>query len=93
MQPVVLPVSVAEEVWTILVETCGADNREPHHSDFVRFAANQGITEYRFMGKLGFGGKVYAQGGFWVSCYPEDRTPERLQMILEANKRLKPLWS
>jgi hypothetical protein len=53
-------------------------------------------TEYRIMGRLGFGGK------FWnssnrdvpdVDCYPEDKTAERLQIIDETNAALRALFS
>jgi hypothetical protein len=43
------------------------------------------------MGALGFGGKIYADqnGREWrVSYYPENRTPERDEMVLHANRAL-----
>lgn len=51
-------------------------------------------VEYRFCGSLGFGGKIWAEGSprvgwtFRVSCYPEDRTPDRDRWIAKANERL-----
>ena len=48
--------------------------------------------EYRFMGGLGFGGKLwFQQGRLYVSCYREDETTERLQMIERADRRLEEL--
>lgn len=45
--------------------------------------------EHRFGGLLGFGGKLHwAHGRLYVSCYQEDRTPERAAMIERANARL-----
>lgn len=73
------------QVWGILVEECGAMDsaREQfwtHWPDCV---------EFRFMGALGMGGKVWSTGGrVYVSCYREDETPDRLDMIRVANERL-----
>lgn len=80
----------ADRIWTILVEECGA--REDGREDFLRLFP--GCREYRFMGALGFGGKVYANGRYSdgavarVGCYREDQTPERLQSIRRANDRI-----
>lgn len=50
----------------------------------------ENLVEWRFQGGLGFGGKLYWNGRwFRVSCYPEHETPERKEMIAEANTRLK----
>ncbi len=52
------------------------------------------VREWRFMGNLGFGGKVTWDGRrCWVSCYPEHMTPEREQLIRNANRELKELVS
>jgi hypothetical protein len=61
-------------------------------------------VEFRFCGKLGFGGKFHMHptsfafpnvlaGDYraYVSCYPEDRTPERDELIEAANERLTKL--
>lgn len=48
-------------------------------------------NEFRFMGTLGFGGKVWSGRGTrppYVTCYPEDRTPERDQTISVVNQKL-----
>jgi hypothetical protein len=80
----------ARAVWRILVEECGA-----HDLDERAFASLwPGCVEYRFMGSLGFGGKVWAglvDGAPFVSCYREDETPERLATIARANERLAAL--
>jgi hypothetical protein len=45
--------------------------------------------EWRFGGQLGFGGKVYLSlSRLYVSCYPEDETPELRDRIAEVNSRL-----
>jgi hypothetical protein len=60
---------------------------------------------FRFCGSLGFGGKFHLHsrdfnydhrlGDFdhrcYVSCYPEDRTPQREALIRETNARLSQL--
>lgn len=47
------------------------------------------LTEWRFQGALGFGGKLWRKGnGFKVSCYSEDETESRRAMIAKANERL-----
>jgi hypothetical protein len=51
--------------------------------------------EWRFGGQLGFGGKFHMVDGFrprmYVSCYPEDQTPERLVLIATVNAELAKL--
>lgn len=78
-------------VWAILVEECGADRTEPARLDFERHWPD--CREYRFMGSLGFGGKVWAPSTYrrapYVSCYSEDETPERRSAIQRANARLQ----
>lgn len=45
--------------------------------------------EYRCCGLFGFGGKFYRTGGrFYVSMYPEDRTPSREARIKRVNELL-----
>lgn len=89
---------VAHKIWDILVETCGVqDDRDPwgQRESFVRCAIETDKfgrwTEWRFGGNLGFGGKVYNQGSFYVSCYREDETPERRKMVSQANEKLAAL--
>lgn len=86
------------EVYQVLVEECGANPDK-----LVYFTLNQGRqnvnrmpSEYRFMGALGTGGKFYRATGdtrWYVTCYHEDRTPERAAMIERANERLAKLHS
>ena len=80
-----------EEVWRILVEECGAlDDLRP------QFDAWPDCREFRFIGALGFGGKVWSSRSGsppYVTCYREDETPERLAMLAKANERLASLPS
>lgn len=99
------PQEAIEAIWQILVEECGADDeiRYPHlgmSTTKAEFVHNWPCGEFRFMGDLGFGGKVrqpwsvatkgeWTHGGqVYVDCYPEDSTPERKAMIERANTRL-----
>lgn len=45
--------------------------------------------EFRFCGDLGFGGKFWRYDGkVSISCYPEDLTPDRKDIIDIVNKKL-----
>ncbi len=78
----------AHAIWDILVEHVGAP--ESGRGGFVD--DRDAITEYRFSGLLGFGGKFWNSGGRWyVTCYPEDETEGRRLLIQEANERLAEL--
>lgn len=77
-------------VYDILQEECGATNY--WRENFVYCLTHDSVREYRFQGSLEFGGKFRQdlhRGRFWVDCYREDETPERLTMISRANERLK----
>ena len=83
----------AEEVWRMLVETCGASQHEDDMACFVCYAQEDDPLEYRFQGNLGFGGKLYfhvavAGSPLRVACYPEDETPDRKRMVDNANESL-----
>lgn len=82
----------AYNIYTILVEECGALEREREH--FVYVQTDGDVPEYRFQGDLGFGGKFWRNNGRWyVNCYPENETHERFMMIRRANIRLANLRS
>lgn len=83
----------ADAVWKVLVEECGArDDDETMEYQFKRYVMTPmgGFGhEFRFIGNLGFGGKFNVSGGgTWVSCYPEDSTPERDEAIRKARRRI-----
>ena len=61
-----------------------------HYESMIHAFLNKTSGEYRFIGTLGFGGKLFFSfsKGFWVSCYQEDETPEVLEKIAEINKTL-----
>lgn len=84
-----MPEDLAQKVYDLLKEKCGADARLQPEFVYYFCGPNPG-NEFRFQGKLGFGGK-FRFPRFTVDCYPEDETPERLEMIKEANKALAQL--
>lgn len=82
----------ANQVWEILVKNCKVYNSEGNKNSFINCAIHHGITEYRFQGNLGFGGKLWGnRSPLVVSCYREDETSERLQVIKNTNEELSKL--
>lgn len=72
-------------IYDVLVD-CGA--AEGDRDAFKRHWPD--CVEYRFVGALGFGGKLWANSGrVYVTCYREDETPERLAFIEGANADLE----
>lgn len=81
----------AKSAYQILVEECGAQSTDPL-GFIIEFTSEEPCTEWRFQGSLGFGGK-FRYPHMSVDCYQEDETPERLNSIDVANKRLADLKS
>jgi len=81
----------AMQIWHILADHAGASRNEYDRHGFVIEAMSGKWTEWRFIGKLGHGGKVWNNcGRVYVTCYSEDETPERLAIIEKVNSLLKP---
>lgn len=80
----------ANKVYDLLVSIGGA--YEPHRDNFVYYhtESKDGCDEWRFVGKLGFGGK-YRSDYNRVDCYLEDETPERVKLMDELNRELAKL--
>lgn len=81
-------------IYGILIRVCGAP--ELDREVFILYARDHDPSrtlEWRFIGSLGFGGKVwlYNRMESYVTCYPEDETPARLNAIEKANEELKSL--
>lgn len=71
-----------DAVYATVSNICGApvQDRDVFHLLFPE------CGEYRFMGRLGLGGKVYADGlRVWVDADPQDSTLEVVSMIAKAN--------
>lgn len=72
------PEEIFDQAFDILVEHAGARDGDWQRKGFVDAFVNGLTTEWRFQGLLGFGGKFRRNDGrYYVTCYPEDRTPER----------------
>lgn len=78
----------ANKVYDLLVSIGGA--YEPDRDNFVyhHTESKQGCDEWRFSGKLGFGGKYRGRYNR-VDCYMEDETPERIKLMEELNAALE----
>ena len=75
-------------VWDVLVSEAGA--RPDQFAEFNHHWPQ--CREFRFMGSLGFGGKVWANDGrVYVNCYPEDANPERRATMERTNALLAQL--
>lgn len=93
-----LPESLAESMWSVLCDHAGA--HPSGGNQFMQSVRHYGLTEYRFCGSLGFGGKVRwsdwrsERDGcpIYVDCYPEDETAERRQAINSTNAALRMVW-
>ena len=86
----VTPAEYFGKVWDILVEAAELSSQSHTREMFIDYHL-RGITEYRFIGGLGFGGKFYSQGKPRVGCYPEDRTMMRDLMVDTVNELLQDL--
>lgn len=78
----------ANAVFDVLVQHAGA--REWMRDQFVYLHVNGRCDEFRFQGRLGFGGKFWRHR-YEVSAYPEDLTPERRRVIDETSAALAAL--
>jgi hypothetical protein len=93
-----IPLEYVLKIGRILVDIGGASPRILEaHSDFIHYLSKEETSfghEYRFMGKLGSGGKFYANYSGWqVSCYHEDDTSIRRELIVKINEKLSVLYS
>lgn len=77
----------ANKIYDILVSIGGA--YEPERDSFVyhHTESKYGCSEWRFSGKLGFGGK-YRSLRNTVDYYAEDTSPERDSIVEKINKAL-----
>ena len=80
--------TLAQRVYDVLVAEAGASTQG--RVDFLRAHVDADTREYRFCGRLGFGGKFWVER-FAVSCYSEDLTPEREAIIARTNAALAAL--
>jgi hypothetical protein len=81
-------------VWDILVAHAGA--LEEDRVRFVQACLKKDrfrhLTEWRFCGHLGFGGKFWRNDGrLYISCYKEDQTKKTQKIIDKVNVLLAEL--
>jgi hypothetical protein len=85
-----------DKVYSALVANAGApeSNREYFVQRHVAWSENPyETTEFRFMGRLGFGGKFWCTpDSFHISFYSEDSTPAREEVRIKTNEALKKLF-
>jgi hypothetical protein len=82
------------KAWTVLVDHAGASRFPDEEDRFVFLQSNEHVAEYRFGGKLGFGGKFWRNAGrFYVSAYTEDvkAHPSMQEVVDDVNDRLQRL--
>ena len=83
----------ANAIYDVLVQECGAF--EDERQRFVYHQTHdpeEQLREWRFCGKLGFGGKFWRNAGrLYVNCYNKDMTKKRQKMIDRADERLAKL--
>lgn len=80
----------ANKVYDMLVGIGGAFEDDRSNFVYHHCESKDGCDEWRFGGKLGFGGKYYSRENM-VTCYSEDETPGRLELIKVLNKMLATL--
>lgn len=86
---------MANKVWDVLVEMGGAE--EAKRFGFISYVTvEREHHEYRFMGKLGGGGKFhtddYRDHPIYVTYYPEQQDDERDEIEQKLNAKLSELW-
>lgn len=77
------------KIYDILVNLGGANEIE-RTSFIYGHISNPPLSEWRFQGKFGFGGKYWSTTNA-ISYYPEDKTKERESLMKSINKGLKKL--
>jgi len=67
-----------EKIYDVLIELGGANPRDKEQFvQYLLYSKDESFTEFRFMGKFGFGGKFYGGDRNYINYYTEDNTPER----------------
>lgn len=96
-----IPAKLAHQIYDVVVEQLPLKEHPDDLLDgmchwrysFVQYATEGTWVEYRIGGPLGFGGKLWNNAGRWyVSCYSEDKNPEREEAVARTNAALDKLW-
>lgn len=81
----------AKRVYAVLAQHAGADSQDFKEFNFVHaFVSERPPREFRFIGNLGFGGKLRFPG-LTVDTYADEETPAQAQIIRETNEALASL--
>lgn len=80
-----MTIEKANKIFDLLVSIGGAS--EYIRDSFIYEFTEDSCNEFRFIGNLGFGGKYWQKG--YVTCYKEDETPERKNIIEKLNSEIK----
>jgi len=87
MKEKLIPAEKAQKIYDLLV-TIGGASENMRDSFMYHHCENEyGCGEWRFQGKLGFGGKYYSARNV-VDCYTEDRNQGSISIINELNEKL-----
>ncbi|MEU7170214.1 hypothetical protein ABZ949_01830 [Micromonospora tulbaghiae] len=92
MKTLTLTADQAAAIYDLLIEHAGASRGA--RSAFINVQTSRQCDEYRFMGSLGFGGKLWIDRDGWrVSAYSEDiqRRPSMRDAIDATNAALATL--
>lgn len=86
-----LPELFTDLIYDLLVDICGAI--EDDRDNFIKAQTSDNPPfEYRFGGKLGFGGKFWNElPELKVTCYPEEENDNRIRTITKMNLYLRKL--
>lgn len=78
-------------LYDVLVAYADADHAR--RDDFIAYLCREsGSHEWRLMGSLGMGGKLFKScGRIWVSCYSEDETPKRRAVVARVSREIEAL--
>ncbi len=80
----------ANKVYDILINMGGASEDMRDSFVYHHVKSKDGCDEWRFGGKLGFGGKYRSRTNS-VDCYAEDETSQRKNIISQINNELSNL--
>jgi len=82
-----IPVERCNKIYDVLVNLGSASESDRGQFVYVHSESEYGCREWRFQGKLGFGGKYRSETNR-VDCYIEDETSERLELMAVMNDEL-----
>ena len=92
MEEKLIPIENAQKIYDLLVSIGGASESMRESFIYHHCESKSGCGEWRFQGKLGFGGKYYSRMNK-VDCYTEDRTQEVENIIEKLNILLSEVWN